>query len=135
MNYGWGAYDFYNTWYTVDALHLGDPDIEYMLINIVPAYFLGGALSGNYVGGTYRYVDLDVVGASAVFLAGNIIQMLPDMVVKGIGTTSYLKFYGSSAGGATRIYTNGDNTKGINLINGGMRMENNGSFTMRKPED
>jgi hypothetical protein len=37
MNYGW-MNNAYNTWYTVDALHLGDPANEFMLVSCQLSY-------------------------------------------------------------------------------------------------
>lgn len=133
MNYGWD--DSYSTWYTLDYLHNSDPDYEFMISTIHPNCTLGSTLSGVYPGG-YNYVDLDASGSAATFLGGCAIQTLPGMVVKGTGTggSNQLKFYGNAVN-ATRIYTDGNQISGIKIYNGGMILQNNGSFRMDRQEN
>ena len=129
MNYGWA--NSASTWYTLDALHLGNPAGEYMIVNIVPVYALGSSISGTY--GTlsfpYRYFDRDATGSSATFNSGQFIQILPDLTVTGTGTSTYVRFYGS-AGQYTRIYSQGDPNDGITITGGALRLRNGGSIKL-----
>ena len=126
MNYGWanGA----TTWYTLDALLGGNPSEEYMVLNIIPVHTLGSSLSGTYPAPSfpYRYFNLDASGSNATFNSGQLLQSLPGLTIKGTGTSTYIKFYGSS-GLYTRIFTDGDQSEGIVIKGGTIRLRSSGS--------
>jgi hypothetical protein len=130
MNYGWA--DGATTWYVVDDLQGGDPNEEYMIVNIVPLAAMGPSLSGTYVAQSYpyRYFDLDASGSSATFNSAQLLQILPELTITGTGTSTYVKFYGST-GLHTRIFTDGNLTEGILIQNGGIRLKNNGSIKLQ----
>ncbi len=128
MNYGWG--NFRNTWYCLDALHLGNPDEEYMVEDIFPVTILWGSLSGTYVRELfpYRYFDRDTTGNSATFEAGQYLQFLPRVTVRCTSTTGdYIRIVGSSSLN-TRLFTRGDRSRGGRIYNGGIRLYKNGSI-------
>lgn len=137
MNYGWGRRcgdpNGCNTWYTLDALHLGHYYQEKMLVGIYPAPSLGTSLSGTYSKGAfpYRYFDRDTAGSSATFEAGQNLQFLPRITATCTSTTGdYIRFEGSSSLN-TRLFsikgTAGAATiAGIQIYNGGIRMYQNG---------
>ncbi|NIP28933.1 MAG: hypothetical protein GWN55_04375 [Phycisphaerae bacterium] len=139
MNYGWGRIcgdpNGCNTWYTLDALHLGDYLKEKMLESIFPAQALGTSLSGTYSRQSfpYRYFDRYATGSSATFEAGQYLQFLPLITAKCTSTTGdYIRFVGSSSLN-TRLFsirgTSGTATVGgIRIYNGGIRLYQNGCF-------
>jgi hypothetical protein len=132
MNYG-HALISENTWYAFDQLPPYNIPAEDMIINIRPYNSLGSNLGGTFFAG-YHYVNMDASGSNAIFFGGCLIQTLPNMVVKGVGTTPALKFYGTASNN-TYFYTNGDHTAGIKIVNGGLVLSNNGSLKMYMPED
>jgi hypothetical protein len=130
MNYGWSG-TAEDTWYTLDALLGGNPNVEDMIHRTYPASALGFSLSGTYYPNpVYRYFDMDAAGSNATFQSGHKLQTLPHNKIIGIGTTGFVKFYGSS-GLPTLIFTNGDQSKGIDIQNGGVRLSNNGGFRLQ----
>ena len=130
MNYGWA--NNATTWYVVDALQGGDIYEEYMLISIVPLVAMGANLSGTYAAQAfpYRYFDLDASGSSATFNSGQRLQILPELTIKGTGTSTYVKFYGTSSLNS-RIFTDGNQAEGILINNGGIRLKSNGSIKLQ----
>jgi hypothetical protein len=129
MNYGWA--DGATAWYAVDALLGGNPAEEYMVIYIVPLTAIGASLSGTYTPLSLpRYFDLDASGSSATFNSGQLLQILPELTVKGTGASTYVKFYGA-AGLYTRIFADGDQTEGIAIKGGGIRLRSGGSFKLQ----
>jgi len=134
MNYGWGwkgtCQNGCNTWYTLDALYLGGVDEERMLEDIYPATALGNWLSGPYSAPYPFYFDQDAAGSSATFSSGANLQFLPGVTVTGISTTGdAIRFEGSSSAN-TRLFTNGDMSKGIRIHDGTIKLMNNGSITL-----
>ncbi|HIE31875.1 MAG TPA: hypothetical protein EYP67_05790 [Methanosarcinales archaeon] len=134
MNYGWGWTgtfpDGNNTWYTLDALHLGHYYKEKMLVDIFPAQALYGSLSGTYARQSfpYRYFDRDATGDSATFEAGQNLQFLPDITVTCTSATgNSIRFEGSSSQN-TRLFTRGDRTKGIRIYDGSVKLNRYGSI-------
>jgi len=129
MNYGWvGTAE--DTWYTLDALLGGNPDEENMIHRTYPAPSMGYSLSGTYYPSpVYKYFDMDAAGSNAVFMGGHKLQTLPWIKIIGAGTSSYLKFYGST-GAPTKLYTRGDQSKGIDIQNGCIRLKNNGTIRL-----
>ena len=130
INYGWA--DGTTAWYALDAILGGNPNEEYMIINIVPLTAIGATLSGTYTAQAfpYRYFDLDASGSSATFNSGQLLQILPNLTIKGTGTSTYVKFYGA-AGLYTRIFTDGDLSEGIAIKGGGVRLKSGGGIKLQ----
>ena len=132
MNYGWD--NSYTTWYTLDALYLGDLDEEYMLENIYPAQALGSFINGTYSKNAfyYRYFDREVSGHSATFEAGQRLQFLPNIRLRCSSTLGPIRFEASSSSSTyTRLFTRGDITRGVcmyNNANSAIKMNYNGSI-------
>jgi len=130
MNYGWA--DEFNAWYTLDSLHLGGIDHEYIVKNIVPVNHLGAVLVGNYQleAFPYRYFDLDAVGEIATFEAGQYLQALPRTKVScAIGAGNNLRFLSSNSD-RTRLFTRGDISKGARMQGGAIKIHPNGSLML-----
>jgi hypothetical protein len=129
MNYGWD--DGYNGWYTLDALHLGGINEEYVLQDILPACYLGATLSGTYAKQSfpYRYVDRDTAcSGSATFSAGQKIQFLPEVDMKCTSTTGgSIRILGAPSS-STLLFTRGDQTRGMKILNGAVKMHKEGSI-------
>ena len=130
MNYGWA--NEFTAWYTLDSLHLGGIDHEYIVRNIVPVNHLGAVLAGNYQleSFPYRYFDLDAVGTTATFEAGQYLQSLPGIKVTcaaGIGNN--VQFL-SSGSDNTRLFSRGDITKGALLQGGAIKLNQNGGLML-----
>jgi hypothetical protein len=130
MNYGWN--DGNTTWYDFDDLLISTDDDDYMVLNIVPDVLLSLNLSGTYSvqSFNYRYFDRDASGTSAVFSAGQFLQALPGITITGNGTSTYISFLGSTVS-PTQIYTNGDPSEGVAIINGAIRLSNGGSIKLQ----
>ena len=132
MNYGWD--NNRTTWYTLDALHLGDPNDEYMLENIYPAQALGSFINGTYSRDSfyYRYFNRDASGYSATFEAGQRLQFLPNIRLRCSSTSGPIRFEASNSSGTyTRLFTRGDKTRGVcmyNNANSTIKMNYNGSI-------
>lgn len=128
MNYGWD--NVRDTWYTLDALHGGEPDEEYMLENVYPAQALGSFISGTYSKQSfpYRYFNRDATGNSATFEAGQYLQFLPTITATCTSTTGgSIRFYGAS-GNSTRLFSRGDRTKGVRIYGGAIKLNRYGSI-------
>jgi hypothetical protein len=126
VNYGWAA-DWIG-WMDLNELYLGDWDIEYMVINIFPAAALGGSLLGTYAmvpTFPYRYFDQDATGIGAVFSPGQSLQTLPGIVITGLN----LSFEGT-APFSSKIFTRGNQTKGISIQNGTLKLSNGGGIRL-----
>ena len=127
MNYGWD--ESHTAWYTLDALSGGDPATEYIIASIYPAQSLNSSLSGTYTRDAsfpYRYFNVDAAGTSATFEAGQYLQFLPDITVTCTSTTGgSVRFDGSSTYN-TRLFSNGDRTKGARIYNGTIKMNRYG---------
>ena len=131
MNYGWVGTS-YDTWYTLDALYLGDPNVEYMVKNVVPNQALGSTISGTYSATSfpYRYFDQDATGYSAIFSTGQYLQFLPRVSVKCISTMgNTIRFEGVSPS-STNIYSNGDKTTGIKISDGTIVLHGQGGIRL-----
>jgi hypothetical protein len=128
MNYGWD--DGHNTWYSLDSLHLGGIDEEYMLVGIYPEQALHNSVAGTYVRESfpYRYFDRDANGNSAIFESGQHLQFLPNIRVQCTSTTGgSIRFYGSSSY-HTRLFTRGDESVGARIYNGGIKLNRYGGI-------
>ncbi|RLB09035.1 MAG: hypothetical protein DRG59_03495 [Deltaproteobacteria bacterium] len=126
MNYGWAGhvgdepcwygYINSNTWYTLDALPCSDTDEEQMILKIFPVPSVGDSLVGPILSPTgfnYLYFIQDCSGNTATIHPGWNVQFLPKIVLNC--TFNYVKFVGS-AYRPTRLFTRGDESKGIALI-------------------
>ncbi len=128
INYGGGPGYIHTTWYTVDAIYGGDVNQECMVINIFPITSLLGSLNGVFPmdpGFPVRYVDINASGSNGVFDPGQYIQFLKGTTIKGTGNDLGVRFYGGS-GLVTILCTEGKYDDGIKVINGGMKLRNNG---------
>jgi hypothetical protein len=128
MNYGWD--NWRNDWYSLDSLYLGGIDEEYILENIYPAQALGSWLSGTYTRQSfpYRYFDRDVTGSSATFESGQRLQFLPNIRVECTSTTGgSIRFYGSSSY-HTRLFTRGDQSRGVRIYAGAIKLNRYGGI-------
>jgi len=142
MNYGWNGGNTgdacwtgipnSNTWYTLDELPCSDPDAQVMIANIVPEKALFGSLSGTYsrdASFPYLYFDCDTTGNSATFEAGQNLQFLPNITVTCTSTTgSYIRILGTTSNN-TLLFTRGDESQGVRIQNGGIRLYQHGSLS------
>jgi len=129
MNYGWsgGARD---TWYTLDALHLGEPSDEYLLENIRPEPYLLD-LDGTYAREPfpYRYFYRDTWGAGGVFAGGQRLQFLPGVFVHA--TTGDPDTFQGATIYTSYLFSNGDLNRGIQIhsnVNGAIKLYNYGGI-------
>ena len=125
MNYGWGwdcnTPDGCNTWYALDALHLGGIGEEYMLENIYPGLSLGSVLSptsshtySRNASFPYRYFDRDCINIyTATFAAGQNLQFLPR--VKLTSVSNNIRFEGTSSENTRLFSIKGTQSAGINI--------------------
>jgi hypothetical protein len=135
MNYG-GSVGF-KWWYTLDELDYppgGDLNDEFMLIDIYPAQAMGWIFLGTYEPQSfrYRYFDRDAVSWVATFKPGHLIQFLPGIKVTCISSTGLsIRFQGSPFFFGffhTLLFTRGDQSKGIRIHNGTLKLNQNGSL-------
>ncbi len=123
MNYGWG--NGFNMWYSINGLHQpggGTWEDEYMVKNIHPNVSLGSYVYGDMLRVSafpYRYFDRYCTGGPATFLPGQFIQFLHNVVV--LPNSGDFRFEGTSGLG-TRLYTRGDETKGVHIENGTLKL-------------
>jgi hypothetical protein len=135
MNYGWPD-DSYDTWYALDALHLGDPPNEYCIIGVVPDVAIGGILGGHYAGGigVWRYFDLDSWGANTTFGAGQYLQVLRSRFILGNpgSPADVMTVYGAP-GLETRFFLYGDPAGKTRLLiaNGALQIRGGGEMVIR----
>lgn len=128
MNYGWGGTGD-DVWYILDALQGGNPSEEYMLEDIVPVQAMDNWITGTYYVPTfpYRYFDKDALGSDANFGSGHFLQFLPEITLSGISSSLPVRFNGSTYYN-TRLFTAGDDSRGIRIYNGAIEMTNFGSI-------
>jgi len=136
MNYGWGREDCSeqdgcNTWYFLDMLHLGNPEEEYMLVNIFPAAALRHAIGGLYPkeGFNYRYFNQDATTDSgALFEPGQNLQFLPGVKVTCANPSGQILFQGTNYDN-TRLFSIKEmKVAGIRIYGGVIRLFQNGSI-------
>ncbi len=141
LNYGWGRIgnntDGDNTWYTLNAFHLGDIDNEYLIRYILPAPYLTSSLSGTYVRNAsfpYRYFYKDASGAGVTFEGGQRLQFLHGIVVSGTGSSSEPVSFQDSSNNYTYLFTRGDLSRGVRInynSNGAINLQNGGGIKFR----
>jgi hypothetical protein len=126
MNYGYADYSK-NTWYILDALPLGGKEEEKMIENVYPAQAMGSWIDGGYyIPGSfpYKYFDQDASSWGSTFSPGFRLQFLPGITLTNwyeyVPNTS-TKFIGTSTNN-TRLFSRGDPSKGIRLMNGAMEL-------------
>jgi hypothetical protein len=123
MNYGW-ANDF-TTWYVLDALYQvggGTYLDEYMVLSIVPDVAISSPVAGTFPRNgafPYRYFDRDCNGGPATFQAGQLVQFLH--TVRLAPHVGDVRFEGAS-GLHTRLFTRGDDTKGVLIQSGVLKV-------------
>jgi hypothetical protein len=129
MNYGWA--DGFNMWYSINGLHQpggGTWEDEYMVKDIHPNVSLGSYVYGDMLrvpAFPYRYFDRYCTGGPATFLPGQFIQFLYNVVV--MPNSGDFRFEGTSGLG-TRLYTRGDETKGVHIENGTLKLLPDGNI-------
>lgn len=130
MNYGWSGTSG-DTWYTLDALPGSNPGEEYIIHRTFPGPSLGWNLSGYYspTPSPWRYFDQDAAGENATFDSGHKLQTLPGIKIIGSGTSTYVKFFGTVQN-PTLIFTRGDQHRGIDIQNGGIKLIRNGAIRL-----
>ena len=132
INYGWANYVNFG-WYALDEIPGGKPSDEYMLVNLRPFDSLGATLSGFYPLLTffpYRYFNEDAAGANATFEAGQYLQFLHGVKVTGTSATEGSILIKGSGSARTRLFTNGNVSKGVVISGGAMKLANNGSICL-----
>jgi len=97
FNYGWLS-STWDTWYLLDGIPLGDPEIEYFLTEIHPDISEGPTLVGfyptqwlsaNHFDRPSRYFDRDVTATNAEFEAGQGLQYVrPGFWIRNAGTSA-----------------------------------------------
>jgi hypothetical protein len=135
MNYGWGkegdCWEGCNTWYGLDGLYLGNPEYEYMMVNIFPVTALRHAIEGTYTKEVfnYRYFNQDATADNgAIFRPGQNLQFLPGVKVTCTSPRGIL--FEGGIDDTTRLFSIKE-TKlaGIRIYNGGIALFQNGSIT------
>lgn len=127
INYGWQDKGF-TTWYDFDDIFNTSVDSEYVVLNIVPEPALGPSLSGVYEKTSYgyRYFDRDASGSAVEFRAGQMLQARPGRIITGTWN-GYVKIHGSATD-ETRLFTNGDPSKGMKVKEGSIQLTDMGSI-------
>jgi len=121
--YGWPGGNT-TDWHKLEEIPGGGPTTDVILIYIYPAPALGSSVSGFYSlpSFPYRYFDRDCSSVYAVFNAGHQLQFLHNITVQGLIT-----FYGTPSLN-TRLFSRGDQSKGISIYNGAVKLKSNGSI-------
>ncbi len=78
-----------------------------------------------------RYFDVDVVGANTTSLPGHYLQFLQDITLTC--AEGFVRFEGVPDV-HTRLYTNGDTSKGIRIHNGTVKLSPGGEIAFRRRE-
>ncbi len=130
-----------NAWYTLDQTPCGNPDDEYMLVDIYPENSLGSwigapfVISGRYdvPSFPYRYFDQDAQAPMfAIFAPGHNLQFLAGVKVTTFSLGAFIQFVGEPTAN-TRLFSikgtaSGGRVAGIRIYNGEIRLYNNGSL-------
>lgn len=139
MNYGWAkegeCWEGCNTWYGLDGLYLGNPDTEYMLVNIFPVTALRHAIAGAYPKETfnYRYFNQDCTADSfAIFFAGQNLQFLPGVKVTCTSPTGSIVFFGDNSNNTRLFSIKETKLAGIRIYNGFITLVQNGSIKFHR---
>jgi peptidase C10-like protein len=131
MNMGWTDINA-NMWYQYDNIFAGiDPDLDAMLINIVPNAALGDVLAGTYpvLPLFYRYFNEDAAGSNAVFNPGQFLQSLPGITITGNGAGTYVRFVGDETT-PLNMFSGNNPTEGVEIREGAIRLSNGGSIKL-----
>ena len=136
MNYGWD--NSYNAWYTLDALHLGGEDEEYIVREIYPEWAFGPIIDGFYInfGGTW-YIDQDASGSFANFSPGIDFQFLKSgLTITGTGGGAGVDISMSNTTDhdPIRFFLHGDPSSltRIKITEGTIRLTNGGQLTIHE---
>lgn len=140
LHMNWGHDNGSTTFYYLDGLP-GGWTLEGMIRDIVPNVALGSNLSGIYPFDNtfpYRYFNKNAVnygssGISAIFQPGQYLQFLPEVTAMSTGSSTYLEFQGNP-GNITRLFTNGDTSRGIKISKGAIRQTFGGTVKLYKRE-
>jgi len=135
MNYGWD--NGYNTWYTLDALHLGGEDEEYIVREIYPEWALGSTINGLYLNivGPW-YINEDTSGTFGSFGSGVGFQFLkPGHTITGYGAGgagNEITITNNSGYDPIRFFLHGDpaGQTRIKLTEGHIKILNGGQLTI-----
>ncbi len=104
-----------------------------MIVALVPDESLPSTLAmtyGNNPAFPYRYLPLDTQGTSTTFSEGQLIQFLHGIVLRCTSTTGgAIRIYGTPAL-HTRLFTRGDQTKGVRIENGAIALYGGGAVTL-----
>ncbi|MCP4709744.1 MAG: hypothetical protein GY869_14065, partial [Planctomycetes bacterium] len=135
MNYGWD--NSYNTWYTLDALHLGGEDEEYIVREIYPEWALGSTINGFYINLIFPwYVNEDTSGSFGSFGSGISFQFLkPGLTITGTGTGgagNEISITNTTEYDPIRFFLHGDSAgqTRIKLSEGAIKISNGGQLTI-----
>nr|NQU93994.1 C10 family peptidase [Bacteroidota bacterium] len=124
-----------NMWYTLDELPTTTNFWEAALTQVYPEYSIGVLMNGPYIkdGVPYRYFDQDATGFSATFYAGQKLQFLQNIFVMGAGTDPSQKIIlQGSAADPTLLFSQGDQSKGVRIKNGSIKLRAFGSIGFKK---
>jgi hypothetical protein len=139
MNYG-GAkegecWKGCNTWYGLDGLYLGNPEAEYMLVNIYPVTALRHAIAGSYPkeAFNYRYFNQDATADNgALFHPGQNLQFLPGVKVTCTSPTRAIVFLGDNSNNTRLFSIKETKLAGIRIYNGFIGLLQNGSIKFHR---
>ncbi len=145
MNYGWAGgvpddacWDPYrgtgsNSWFALDNLPCTEFVSELMIVGLVPDVSLPSTLDPIYDNNPafpYRYLPLDTQGTSTIFSEGQLIQFLHGVTMRCISTAGgTIRIYGTPALN-TRLFTRGDQMKGVRIENGGIALYGGGGVRL-----
>lgn len=139
MNYGAGPDEqcdghACNFWYSLD-----EPlptakyaSLEMIITGLRPVQALGATLSGSYTARLfpYRYFDQNATGGSATFEPGQLLQFLAGTKVRCTSTSGGSIRFRGSTGATTRLFTGGDEARGIRIWNGHVDLQGGGSLKL-----
>jgi hypothetical protein len=128
LNLGWK--DSSHAWFSFDSFPYADTLKEGMLIGIYPRTSFHDVINGTYPREStlpYRYFDRDVTGGPAIIENGQGLQFLPNISVTC--TIDSVLIYGSPPDTLrSRLFTRGDQSRGVLISNGAVKMKPGGSI-------
>jgi len=139
MNYGHAkegeCFEGCNTWYALDLLYLGNPEWEYMLVNIFPITALRHAIEGVYPkeAFNYRYFNQDATADNgAFFRPGQNLQFLPGVKVTCTSPIEGILFDGDISDNTRLFSIKETKLAGIRIYNGVIKLSQNGSIKFHR---
>lgn len=136
-HFNYGLDDYHDQWYTLDALYYpagGSIDDESMFIYAYPDQSLGSEIGGTYTTVQtfpYRYFDQDATSTGAVFANGQYLQFLPGISVTCVSNSGGSVRFESAISDGTRLFTGGDISRGIFVMNNGvLKLSSGGSLKL-----